>query len=309
MKRNTYPLHPDFKRYAKAHPPLFRPLLPLVRGFGTLVYKCQKSEKELLVQKLKISTRDGAGMRSLLYTPRSATEKLPCLIVFHGGGFVLPAAPYHYALAKAYAKGAHCKVLFVNYRLAPKHKFPTAVHDCIDAYFYTLNNAAALGVDNAKIAVSGDSAGGNLAAVVCLAAKLKTAPMPRGQMLLYPALSFDENTPSMQKYADAPMCSRRDARKFAALYLKKGTRADDCYLSPTNVQTHEGLPPAYIETAEFDCLRDSAILYAEQLENSGVACTLRHTQGTPHAFDMAQASAITRACVQDRIRFLREIFS
>ena len=308
MKRNTYPLHPDFKRYAKAHPPLFRPVLPFVRGFAALVYKRQKSDKELFVQKLKIPTRDGAGMRSLLYAPRTATGNLPCLIVYHGGGFVLPAAPYHYALAKEYAKGARCKVLFVNYRLAPKYKFPTAVHDCIDAYLYVQNNATALGVDNAKIAVSGDSAGGNLAAVVCLAAKLKNAPMPCGQMLLYPALSFDENTGSMQKYADAPTCSRRDARKFAALYLKKGVAIDHPYLSPTNAQTHEGLPPAYIETAEMDCLRDSAILYAEKLENSGVACTLRHTQGTPHAFDMAQTSAITRACVQDRICFLRKIF-
>lgn len=112
---------------------------------------------------------------------------MPCLINYHGGGFALPAAPYHYGLAKEYTQRTHCKVLLVDYRLAPKHPFPIATEDCYAVYCWVLVNAGELGIDPARVSVAGDSAGGQLATVVCLMARDRGQAMPCGQMLIYPA--------------------------------------------------------------------------------------------------------------------------
>ena len=290
------------------NPPLSRGLLPLIQYFLRPLFRLEKSTKTLTVRKIKISTGDGAKIRAILYSPSDVGEITSCLVYYHGGGFVLPAAPYHYKLAREYAERAHCKVLFVDYRLAPKHSFPIAPEDCYAAYSWVRANAEELEVDEARIAVAGDSAGGQLATVVCLMAKDRGGAMPCGQMLLYPAAGNVE-TESVKMYVDTPMCNSRDLEKYGKLYRPDLTVGNDVYASPIEAESLAGLPDAYIETAEFDCLRDGGILYAERLRQFGVSAEIYNTKGTMHGFDIVLKSPIVRECVDRRIKFLTRIFN
>ena len=308
MRRTKYAIHADFKRWKHLNPPLNRALLPVMQKTLGLIFGRQKSAEKLAVTREAIPTADGNTIRALLYTPAGLERNAPCLVYYHGGGFVLPAAPYHYRLAGEYALRAACKVLFVDYRLAPQHPFPTAPEDCYAAYAWLLAQAEALAIDPARVAVAGDSAGGLLATVVCLMARERGAATPCAQMLIYPVTGRDMATESMKQYTDTPMCNSRDMAKYDRLYMQDPAAGKEEYASPIHAESLAALPPAYIETAEFDCLRDGGILYAERLRQAGVQVRLRNSEGTMHGFDIVRDSAIVRACVEQRIDFLRTSF-
>ena len=289
------------------NPPLNRAIVSVLQFFMSPLFRLEKTTAELTVERKTIPISDGKPIRALWYCPKDVGENAPCLVYYHGGGFVLPAAPYHYSLAKEYAQGAHCKVLFVDYRLAPKHPFPTAPEDCYGAYSWVLDNAKALSIDPSRVAVAGDSAGGQLATVVCLMAKDRRQAMPCGQMLIYPAAG-DVETESVKKYTDTPMCNSKDMEKYGKLYRPNLSVENHVYASPIEAKSLEGLPAAYVETAEFDCLRDGGILYAERLRQFGVSAELYNTDGTMHGFDIVLKSPIVRECVDRRITFLKQIF-
>lgn len=197
----------------------------------------------------------------------------------------------------------------MDYRLAPKHPFPTAPEDCYAAYSWVVNHAEELSIDPTRIAVAGDSAGGTLATVVCLMAKERGQTMPCGQMLIYPVTGFDTETESMKKYTDTPMCNSQDVEKYDKLYMQDSTAGKKEYASPIEAASLAGLPAAYIETAEFDCLRDGGILYAARLQEFGVPAELHNTKGTMHGFDIVLNSPIVRACVVQRVAFLVRCFN
>ena len=306
-KRTKYPIHPDFKKWTHMNPPLYRPFLPVMQWLMGLLPLRERSTAELAVQRVAIPVGDGASIRAILYSPKNMEVPSPCLVYYHGGGFVLPAAPYHYSLAKEYAQRARCKVLFVDYRLAPKHPFPTAPEDCCAAYTWVREHAKTLSVDPTRLAVAGDSAGGQLATVVCLMVRDRGQRMPCGQMLLYPAAGNVE-TESAKTYTDTPMCSSKDMEKYGKFYRPDPSVGENAYASPIEAETLAGLPAAYIETAEFDPLRDGGILYAERLRQCGVPVELCNTQGTIHGFDIVLNSSIVRECVDRRIAFLKRCF-
>lgn len=194
--------------------------------------------------------------------------------------------------------------LFVDYRLAPKYTFPIAPEDCYAAYSWVHAHAGELSIDPARVAVGGDSAGGQLATVVCLMAKERGQIMPCSQMLIYPAVGNVE-TESAKRYTDTPMCNSKDMEKYEKFYRPDPFAGENIYASPIEAASLEGLPAAYIETAEFDCLRDGGILYAERLQQCGVSAELYNTKGTMHGFDIVLDSKIVRECVDRRIDFLR----
>lgn len=289
------------------NPPLNRAVVPVIQQLMRPLYFVEKSTADLTVERKIIPVAGGDTIRALWYSPKDIGKNAPCLVYYHGGGFVFPASPHHYSLAKEYAQRAHCKVLFADYRLAPKYPFPIAPEDCYAAYSWVLSNAGELAVDPARVAVSGDSAGGQLATVVCLMARDRGQAIPCGQMLIYPAAG-DVETESVKKYTDTPMCNSRDMEKYGKLYRSDPSVGENVYASPIEAETLEGLPTAYIETAEFDCLRDGGILYADRLRQFGVSTELYNTEGTMHGFDIVLNSPIVRACVDRRLEFLKQIF-
>lgn len=307
MKRTKYPIHPDFRRWAHMNPPLNRRLLPLMQGLLDLLFSREKPDRELTVERKSIPG-PGGQVRALLYSPRDLPGKAPCLVYYHGGGFALPAAPYHYRLAREYALRCRCRVLFVDYRLAPEHPFPAAPEDCFAAYAWLLEQGSALAVDTSRVAVGGDSAGGALAAAVCLMARDRGLALPCGQLLVYPVTGVGTDTESMRQFTDTPMCNSRDIAKYDAFYRPAPRAGNWEYASPLDAASLEGLPPAYIETAEFDCLRDGGLLYARRLEDSGVPVRLHSTRGTMHGYDIVLDSPITRQSVEERTAFLKDVF-
>lgn len=283
--------------------PAFVLINPLLRALAP------RSGASMRIRRLRMEGFDRAGVRALFFEPAGLPESAPCLVYFHGGAFLIQAAPYHYRLAREYAAGAGCKVLFVDYRLTTKCRFPIPAEDCFSAFEWALAHADSLGIDRSRIAVAGDSAGGNLAAAVCLMARdRKTAP-PCFQMLIYPVIDRRMQSPSMRAYRNTPMWNSRLSQKMWRLYLPKGRLESASYASPIEADSLANLPDAYIETAQFDCLRDEAAGYAAALSAAGSQVELRQTKGTVHGFDMISASKLVQTCVRQRIHALCQAFS
>ncbi len=266
-------------------------------------------DKALVVRRYEIESFDGVMIECFLMSPRALDGRAPCLMYFHGGGFVLPAAGYHYKNAMQYAKAVGCKVMFVNYRLAPTHPHPVFFLDCYAAMCRTYDDAEALGIDPARIGIGGDSAGATLAVGVCMMARDRGHPVKFAfQMLPYPYLDARGNSASCKKYTDTPMWNSSLSDRIGPMTKADRSRPDYVYYSPVEAESFAGLPPAYIETAEFDCLHDDGILYAERLCAAGIRVTLNETCGTMHGFDIVRGAKTTKAALAERIRFMKERF-
>jgi len=202
-------------------------------------------------------------------------------------------------------------VAAVDYRLAPAHVFPAALDDAFAAYRWAQTRADELDIDVSRIAVGGDSAGGSLAAGVCLMARDYGAAVPCGQLLVYPAVGAGEVTQSVLEFTDTPMCNSRDMEKYIKFYnpnCDSLSPQERRYSSPGEAEKLDGLPETYVETAEFDCLHDEGVLYAKRLEEEGIPVTLNETKGTIHGYDFMTKSEITRQSIQKRCEFLKKIF-
>ena len=266
-------------------------------------------DRDVEVTRREIQSYDGENIEIFIISPRALEQSSPCLIYLHGGGFVLAAAGYHYKNALRYAKEAGCKVIFVNYRLAPKHPHPIFFEDCYAAMAWSYENAEGLGIDTKRIGIGGDSAGSTLAVGVCMMAKDRHHPIKFVfQMLPYPFLDARNNSPSAQKFTDTPMWNSTLSSRIAPMTRVDRERPDYLYYSPVEAEQFDYLPPAYIESAEFDCLHDDAILYAERLRQAGVEVTLNETKGTMHGFDIVGSSIITKAALESRIAFMKAKF-
>ena len=304
-----YTYHPDLRPYARMKFPLSPRLVRLSQGPMALLYAMQRSDKSLRVSRGSVPRPDGSRMRMLLYSPVGETGTTPCLYFFHGGGFAFNAAPHHFALARELARALGVRVAMPDYRLAPRHTFPAAHEDALTGYRWLLENAAAFRIDPEKIATAGDSAGGNLAAALCLMARKEDLPMPCTQMLLYPVLDARMETESYKRFTDTPMCNTRDMEKYFAMYAPGPSAAPREWLSPAESASVQGLPRAYIETAEYDCLRDEGAAYAARLADEGVACEYHAIKNAMHGYDIACRSDFLKAVMAYRIEFMRGVFT
>jgi len=198
-----------------------------------------------------------------------ASTPLPALMFFHGGGWVIGDLETHDVLCRQLTADSEACVVAVDYRLAPEHKFPAAVDDAWAATRWVAARAGELAIDAGRLAVGGDSAGGNLAAVVALMARDQAGPPIRLQALLYPVTDRAAETRSYRDFADGFMLTRESMRWFAAHYLNAAEEAADWRASPIRARSLAGLPPALIVTAGFDPLRDEGHAYAERLRDAG----------------------------------------
>lgn len=244
-----------------------------------------------------------------IYTP-VGTAPLPLLVYFHGGGWVLGSIETHDKICRELANGAGCVVVSVDYRLAPEHKFPAAADDCYAATQWAAAHAAELGADARRLAVGGDSAGGNLAAVVAQMARDRGGPGLVFQLLIYPATAAAFDTPSYRDNAEGYLLTTGDMRWFWDHYLTGPADAANPYASPLRAARLGGLPPALVITAEFDPLRDEGEQYARGLEEAGVPARLTRYDGMIHGFfGMTHLMDKARAAVQEASGNLRLAFS
>jgi acetyl esterase/lipase len=206
------------------------------------------------------------------------------LVYYHGGGHVIGTLDTHDSACRFIAKHAGVGVLSVDYRLAPEHIYPAAVDDSVAALAWASENAERLGFDAARIAVGGDSAGGNLAAVVALAAKTGEAPLPAFQLLIYPVCDYVERRPSYELFKEGFFLTEAEMDWYRDHYIPDRDAAHEWRVSPLRAPDHSGLPPTYILTAGFDPLRDEAEDYARILTAAGVPTALHRHDGLLHSF-------------------------
>lgn len=218
-------------------------------------------------------------------SPHGTKGAAPALVFFHGGGHVVGSLDSHDLVARNLCVAADCTVVSVDYRMGPEYPFPAAPDDCFAATRWVSENADALDIDPARLAVGGDSAGGNLAAVVALMARDGGGPDICFQLLVYPVADYAFDTPSYEAWAEgAGILTAAGMRWFADHYLSSPEDANDWRAAPLRASDHANLPPALVVTAECDVLHDEGVAYAKALASAGVAVEHRDYQGMMHGF-------------------------
>lgn len=244
-----------------------------------------------------------------VYTP-AGDGPFPVLLYFHGGGFVVCNLDTHETICRLLSDQAACIVVSVDYRLAPEHPYPAAVEDCLAATRWAADHAAELGGDPARIAVAGDSAGGNLAAVVALRARDEGGPDLCGQLLIYPVTDHHEpGTPSYHENAEGYFLTRKGMEWFFDHYLGDDFDREDPHVFPLRASELDRLPPALVITAEYDPLRDEGDLYAKRLHEAGVDTVHLACEGMIHGF-FGQVAIIDKAgeVVTESCRWLQKMY-
>ena len=286
-------LDPDaaavFKAFQEAgRPPYETVSPPEAREFYLQARFVSNPEPPELDQVQPLTIPSPAGpIPARIYTPRKlrkADGLAPCLVFFHGGGWVIGDLDSHDVVCRKLADEGQLIVISIDYRLAPEHKFPAAVDDAVAATKWIADNAKGLGIDASRLSVGGDSAGGNLAAVVAISARDRNGPPLAGQVLIYPAIDFALTHPSHSEPETSLLLTHSVVRWFRDHYLNGAADVEDWRASPARVKTLTGLPPAYVLTAGADPLRDEGDEYARRLKQAGVAVTHRTFPGQFHGF-------------------------
>lgn len=243
-----------------------------------------------------------------IYTP-DGSGPFPAVVYFHGGGWVVGDLETVHTICTMLAHRAQAVVVSVDYRLAPEHKFPAAVDDAYAATEWVAAHAEELHADPNRLAVAGDSAGGNLTAVVSLLARDRKGPKLCGQVMFFPVTDASMQTASYRENAENYFLTQDMMAWFFNHYVNDPSEANDVRLSPMKVADASGLPPAFVATAEFDPLRDEGEAYAEKLRRAGNAVTAKRYDGMIHDFILF-CGIIDRAkeAIDDAVAFLHQVF-
>lgn len=251
-----------------------------------------------------VMTGRAGDIPARVYWPHTDCQ-LPILVYYHGGGFVTGSLDTHDNICRRLARDAGRLVFSIDYRLAPEHPFPAGLNDCFDALMWIAEHAPDYGGDVAALAIGGDSAGGNLAAVVCQLVRDQKKIAIQKQLLIYPAVDASKKYPSELELADAPILSEKDVKAFRNYYLNREEDAFDPCCSPL-LGRLEQLPETFIVTAELDPLRDQGAAYAAALAQHGVTVHLQQYARQVHGFISfpALAGQAPRAFL-DMVTFLK----
>lgn len=225
----------------------------------------------------------GGSIPVRVYTP-SGSGPFPIVVYFHGGGWVMATIDTYDASARALSNAANAMVMSVEYRKAPEHRFPAAHEDAFAAYTWARLHGQDINGDPSRVAVAGESAGGNLAGAVALMARQKSIGLPVHQILIYPVTGYDPDTPSYREHAQAQPLNKDMMGWFFEKYLNSPADARSPLIALVQAPDLNGLPPATIITAEIDPLESDGKLYAERLRRAGVPVTYRSFHGLTHEF-------------------------
>jgi len=244
-----------------------------------------------------------------IYRPTAVPAASPCVVYLHGGAFIKGSLESGDPIAWGIADHVGCVVISVDYRLAPEQPFPAGVEDCYAAVSYIASHGGELGVDGAKVAIWGDSAGGNMAAACCLMARDRGGSAISAQVLIYPCLTDELTSPSYKTYAEAPVTTASIDRAWN-LYLGDRRPTTEPYAAPLKAPDLANLPPAHVHEAQIDCLADDSVQYAERLRAAGNRVTLRRAKDMIHGFVRARFTGpVAKAEFDAPCAFLRAIFS
>ncbi|MCK9686736.1 alpha/beta hydrolase [Scleromatobacter humisilvae] len=283
------PLHPQAQAFvdtinALDRPPLSEMTVEMARA-GLRGLLPPSDEKVGAIADFELPGADGQPVRARAYTPRDARPgPLPLVMFLHGGGWIGGDLESHDATCRALANASGCKVVAIDYRLAPEHKFPAGLNDCYAALQWLAVHASALGADPGRIAVCGDSAGGNLAASVAIMARDRGGPALAFQVLVYPVTHHAFDTPSYREYGQGYLLTLEGMQWNWNHYLPDPAAGRDPLASPLLAPDLRSLPPALVIVAECDPLCDEGEAYARRLAEAGVAVECRRYDGMLHAF-------------------------
>lgn len=293
--------------------PEINPLMPAMRGMLRMIVRMKQKETESFeappgVSCQKIMVKD-AGERELpvIIVQPEESKPRPGIMMLHGGGFYLPIQTITLKLACAYAQGTGASVWVPDYRLIPADPAPAALEDAALCWNVMVTQGEQYGLLTDRLMVCGDSAGGALAAGLCRRLHELGGVMPRGQMLIYPALDDrGEPYPSRSMEIDAIWLERANAWMWEA-YLQQKEEVPVSWLVPLRADSYEGLPPAYLEVQEYDILRDEGRAYAEHLKKAGIAVRKEWVQGSYHGFDQDLSSPLVQRMIRRRMEFCSSI--
>ena len=303
-----YPISKEFFPFNRFVPPMSRSFVLLAqKGMKTPGFLWK--DPQLDVQSRTIPGWQDDEIEIFILAPKDLYEPAPCLVHIHGGGFVLEGSDSHFRLAMTYAKEDRCKVIYVRYRLAPKHPFPTPQDDCYAALCWIHEHADELDIDRDRIGVAGDSAGGTLTVTSCMMARDRQALVkPLFQMLVFPWLDGRNASDSYRRYTDTPMWNSRLSKKVGPMINLASSATPLAYRSPVEADSFADLPPAYIEVAEFDCLHDDGVLYAQMLRDADIEVEFHEVKGTMHGFDTVFNAPTTQRMIAKRNEYIRKMF-
>lgn len=301
-----YEIDRELAKLARQKAPSNIYLYPLV-NLVMQAYTC-KSDGKVTVNKFVTPGYAREKLSTLVIEPKQYTGELPCIVFYHGGGFLLKASKAHYQIAKWYSEKAECKVVFTDYRLMPKYRYPIAAEDCYSTYKWAVDNAELLNINKDKIIVAGDSAGANLAVATALMLRDRNQILPMGALLIYPVVDRRMMTESMKRYTDTPIWDAGLTAMFWKAYLKNQDPKQLKYASPMEVESLKHFPKSYIEVAEYDCLHDEGVVFAERLQSEGVYMELHEVKGACHGFEAALESVIVKNAIDRRIKWIKSIF-
>jgi acetyl esterase/lipase len=307
-----YDLAPDFRRLPRLKLPENRMLLRVVNRLIRSQRLGFSHAPDIAVGSRRAGGRQGDGCPVIEFRPDSSSSGPSAALVYlHGGGFFATFTRQHLRLCERLARELACRVFLPDYRLSVDHPFPAGFNDCYAVLSWLIDNADALMVDSSRIVVGGDSAGAALAAGIAQKATDQGLSLC-GQFLIHPVIDHRMTTASVQAFVDTPIWSSATNRTMWRLYLRDtayartgGREPVPPYAVPIDRGDFSGLPPTFIEVAEFDPLRDEGLAYAEALRSAGVEVEQCIARRAPHWYDLVPASLITRAMQDRRIAAIR----
>jgi acetyl esterase/lipase len=308
MKDAKYPIEKEYLAVPEFKMRPNRLLMMAVSTIMALPRLFFRWDKRVKAVTHRIRPNKGVGLKVIKIQPKKLNKDSPALVYYHGGAFFLTYMVLHMQRAQDYAIKAGIRVFLVDYRLSTRHPFPAAIDDCYNALKWVYDNASMLGVRTDQISVGGDSAGGALAASVAQMARDRNSVPIKAQHLIYPVIDSDCKTKSATEFVDTPIFTAAGNRIMWDIYLRasnyKRGKHRPRYASPIHCDNFKNLPTAYIESAEYDPLRDEAKDYAEALKAAGVKVHFLETKGTIHGYDYFKNSPTTKKYYAERLRHI-----
>lgn len=302
----NYPINKDFKWLKYIHMTKNLSLLKWENRFIKFAYLMQSVGKDVYRRMIKVPTRDGHFIMIELFYPKTVNKTYKTLVYFPGGGFLMRASHYHKKNLCHLVRNTNVLSIMVHYRLAPKYPFPTFLFDAIDTLQYLFTHANELSIDSSHVGLGGDSAGGNIAMGLALYNRDYLHYPLQSLMLVYPGLAKGIANESRRLYVDTPMFNASMFPLIEKVVYRQGLSGLDYYAFPLEHQDFSSLGHIYVETAEFDCLKDDGLTLYRRLKAIKASVILNETLGTVHGYDVVKKSPITKKSLQKRCEFLNE---